>query len=286
MVWRPLAAETLGVRSMSVIYDNVVIDPSASLAPRRFGLPPHPLEWKELVESAKRIVKALDKSDVVIITHYHRDHYNPGWLYDNSILDGKTLLIKDYRKNINVTQKIRAYKFLKWLREHNVKVDIKIADNSSFEEGGHVLEFSPPLPHGDSTKLGYVIAVRIDGEFVFSSDVQGGPLEEHKWILSDDGVRTVVLDGPPLYLRGFELNEKHLELIKFLGERVIVDHHSARLTNWRESLGRVKAFNDVLGVSEKLLEARRKELYEREPVEKSWFKLKFSEMRSHFFPFS
>ncbi|WP_157058755.1 hypothetical protein [Ignicoccus islandicus] len=269
---------------MSVRYDNVVIDPSASLAPRRFGLPPHPLEWEELVNAAKRIVRALDGSDVVIITHYHRDHYNPGWLYDNSILDGKILIIKDYKRFINVSQKIRAYKFLKQLQEKRVNVRIEIADNSLMEVSSHIFKFSPPLPHGDSERLGYVVAVEIDGEFAFSSDIQGGPLDVHDWLVKSEA-KTVVIDGPPLYLSRIKVDDSHFKLINILGGRAIVDHHIARIKEWRKFLKfKVKAFNDVLAIPEKLLEAKRDELYENYPVEDSWFKLSFSEMRSLYFP--
>ena len=45
---KPLAFESLGVRSMSTLVEvddlNIVIDPSISLAPNRFRLPPHPVE--------------------------------------------------------------------------------------------------------------------------------------------------------------------------------------------------------------------------------------------------
>jgi len=40
----------------------------------------------------------------------------------------------------------------------------------------------------------------------------------------------------------------------------------------------------VLGLPEQLLEANRKELYERYPVEESWLKMKYSEMREIYFP--
>ncbi|UXD21775.1 hypothetical protein IPA_07925 [Ignicoccus pacificus DSM 13166] len=275
----PLASETLGVRSMSVRIGSIVIDPSASLAPRRYGLPPHPVEWEALVDAVKRIVKALERAEVVVITHYHRDHYNPGWLYDNSILDGKTLLIKDYKKNINVSQKIRAYKFLKEIKDLNVKVEI--ADSREFELGDYKITFSPPLPHGKDEKLGYVLAVQIN-DILYSSDVQGGPLKEHDWLLERDA-KVLLLDGPPLYLRGFEIGREKEFIHSFKGE-VVVDHHSARSLDWRERLEVSKAYNDLLGVEEKLLEARRKELYQEKPVEDSWLKMKFREMRELYLP--
>ncbi len=269
----PLASETLGVRSMAVRVGNVVIDPSASLAPKRFGLPPHPKEWEALVEASKRIVKAIEKADIIIITHYHRDHYNPGWLYPYDVYDGKTLIIKDYKNNINVSQKIRAYKFLKALREKGLNVKVEIGDGKEFEG----IKLSKPLVHGDP-KLGYVLAVRIGG-IVFSSDVQGGDEEAWSWF---EPFELLLLDGPPIYLNKGD-PEKFKEKLLKVKNRVIVDHHSARQKGWRELLGVKEAYSDLLGVEERPLEAMRKELYEKYPVEESWLKMKFSEARKIYF---
>jgi len=259
---------------MAMAVGPIVIDPSASLAPHRFGLPPHPREWEALVNAAKRIVKSLEKAEIVIITHYHRDHYNPGWLYDNSILNGKLLFVKDYKQNINVSQKIRAYKFLEGI---NAKVEI--ADGRSFDYGDYKIEFSPPLPHGESERLGYVVAVKVN-DVVFSSDIQGGVREEHKWILKDASV--YIIDGPPLYLGRVDV-ERVKSFLKMIKGEVIVDHHSARSLDWREKIGNYNTYANKLGVEETLLEARRRELYEEEPVEESWLKMRFSEMREIYF---
>ncbi|NPA84736.1 MAG: hypothetical protein GXO07_01870 [Crenarchaeota archaeon] len=273
MIWEPLASETLGVRSMAFKVGRVVVDPSASLAPRRFGLPPHPREWEALREAAERIAKAVERSEAVVITHYHRDHYNPGWLYDYSLYDGKVLFIKDPKHNINVSQKIRAHKFLKALDGLNVRVEV--ADGRSFEEFG--LELSPPLIHG-SPKLGYVLAVKV-GEVLYTSDVQGGDEAARRWIFSKE-FSELIVDGPPIYLKSYELDGIMEILEKF--PSAVVDHHPARERGWREALGVRRAYSDVLGVPERLLEARRRELYEEEPVEESWLKKGFSEMRREF----
>jgi len=280
MDWEPLASETLGVRSMALRVGPMVLDPSASLAPRRFGLPPHPLEWEALVSASKRIVRALDRAEAVVITHYHRDHYNPGWLYDNSILDGKILFIKDYKNNINVSQRIRAYKFLKELKEKNLNVKVNVADGKTFEFGDVEVEFSPPLPHGNDLKLGYVVAVRV-GKLLYTSDIQGGPRKEHEWVLQQD-VEVTVVDGPPIYLKRFKLTNE-VEFIDKL-KNPVVDHHPARELKWRRVLNVKRAYNDLLGTEEILLEARRKELYEESPVDEKWIGMKFREMRELYFP--
>jgi len=56
----PLAFDSMGIRSMAtkVVIDEVAItiDPSVSIAPRRYGLPPHPKELRRL-EELGRLVK-------------------------------------------------------------------------------------------------------------------------------------------------------------------------------------------------------------------------------------
>ena len=50
----PLAAESLGVRSMATYVEaadlGILIDPGATLAAARWGLPPAEAEWQALVK--------------------------------------------------------------------------------------------------------------------------------------------------------------------------------------------------------------------------------------------
>ena len=101
----PLAAESLGVRSSAVFIEtgdvNILIDPGVSLAPGRFGLPPHRLEIKAMNESWRVIKEYAARADVLIITHYHFDHFDPT---EPVLFNGKTLLIKHPKENINASQ--------------------------------------------------------------------------------------------------------------------------------------------------------------------------------------
>ena len=51
----PLAFDSFGVRSMATFVETddlkVLIDPGVALAPVRYGLEPHPLEWQRLDEA-------------------------------------------------------------------------------------------------------------------------------------------------------------------------------------------------------------------------------------------
>lgn len=48
----PLAAESFGARSMCTYVETrdvkILLDAGVSLRPKRFGLPPHPLEFKAI----------------------------------------------------------------------------------------------------------------------------------------------------------------------------------------------------------------------------------------------
>ena len=111
----PLAFDSLGVRSQSTFVQtrdlSIIIDPAAALAPRRFGLPPHRVEVDRLYELASVIEEYLREADVVIITHYHYDHHDPGRIISLDNYKGKLVIIKDPYNKINVSQKIRAVSY-------------------------------------------------------------------------------------------------------------------------------------------------------------------------------
>lgn len=61
----PLAAESFGVRSMCTLVETpdveILLDAGVSLCPNRFGLPPHPMEFKAIEESRRKIAAAAEK---------------------------------------------------------------------------------------------------------------------------------------------------------------------------------------------------------------------------------
>ncbi len=61
----PLAAESLGVRSMCTFVETadvrVLLDAGVSLGPYRLGFPPHPREYEALKESRRRIAEAAER---------------------------------------------------------------------------------------------------------------------------------------------------------------------------------------------------------------------------------
>ena len=118
----PLAEESLGVRSMCTLVETpdavILLDPGVSLAPSRFGLPPHPEEFRAVRDSRRRILEAAQQAEVVLASHYHFDHITPGfkswyeWTEEDTyrlVYSGKLVLAKDIKHNINFSQRRRGY---------------------------------------------------------------------------------------------------------------------------------------------------------------------------------
>lgn len=72
---KPLAFDSFGVRSMATFVETdglkVLVDPAVALGPRRYGLPPHPVEICRMKETWDEIRRYAALSDLLVITHYH-----------------------------------------------------------------------------------------------------------------------------------------------------------------------------------------------------------------------
>ncbi|AEM37967.1 hypothetical protein Pyrfu_0095 [Pyrolobus fumarii 1A] len=287
-----IAADSMGVRSLATLVESaagtrVFIDPGASFAPRRYGLPPHPCEEARLEEALSRIRSVLRDVHAAVITHYHYDHY----LYrsgEEEYYRGLLLLVKHPESSINVSQRLRAHRFL---RKQGVAelARVAYADGGSFEVEDVRLVFSPPVPHGrPGTPLGYVVMVLVEADgvrLVFASDVQGpGSREALEWIISTRP-DVVIMSGPPTYMEGVKVPEEEvrastsllLELVSRLprGSTLVLDHHTLRDASFREKLGevyslagtrgvRVVTAAEFMGVPLEPLEALRRRLWEGE----------------------
>ena len=112
MLLKLIAFESLGVRSQATYIQTknalIFIDPSAALAPRRYGLPPHKIEALRLLEVFRDINSFIQDSEYIIITHYHYDHHDPGVFVDVNLYKDKVFLVEDPQNNINLSHKIRA----------------------------------------------------------------------------------------------------------------------------------------------------------------------------------
>jgi len=295
----PLAGESVGVRSLAVFVGTpdvgVLLDPGVALGVRD-GLHPHPREYRELEGRRRLIGEVAGEADVVVVSHYHHDHFAPFFTnyaffwsdreWAAGLCRGRRVWCKDIRSRVNVSQQARGYGFVRGARRAGA-VEVVYADGRAFRVGETVVRFSPPVPHGErGTRLGWVVMTCIrrgDAAFVHAPDVQGPMVGETAgWILAQrPGL--LVVGGPPTYLgegrvspRALEAASANLVRLAEAIPTVIVDHHLLRDGGWRAWCApaleaarrrghRLLTVAEARGEEEQLLEARRSQLYREEP---------------------
>jgi len=273
----PLAAESLGVRSMATYVEaadlGILIDPGATLAPTRWGLPPAEPEWEALRRANDRISAYAARARLIFVSHYHEDHFRS----DPVSYVGRTVLAKDPRRMIAGAQARRGQALWKALEG---QASVESAEGWRRRDGAVELAVSPPLPHGvDGTTLGHVVALVVSDvaqreRFVFASDVQG-PLSAvaAAWLIQQRPT-LLYLSGPPSYVErdlppgAVQRGIDHLQrVLDATGCRVIMDHHALRDPAFTArfdalwSTGRVVTAAAHLGVETTPLEARRRALW-------------------------
>jgi predicted metallo-beta-lactamase superfamily hydrolase len=296
----PIAFDSLGTRSMACFVKTkdvkIFIDPGVSLAPLRYGLQPHSIELKRLEEHWKEIVKFASESEILILTHYHYDHYNP---WENlEIYRDKTVFVKHPTEKINFSQKQRASFFLEKIKELPKKLEY--CDGKSFKFGKTKIEFSNSVFHGTNQRLGWVVEVLIEDEnykFIFTSDVEGPAIEDQANFILKNKPDFLIVDGPMTYMLGYRYSDESLQasienLIKIIEKTpvktIILEHHLMRDLKYKEKIlpvlkvgekNEVKVISaaEFLGKPIEMLEARRKELYQKYPEVGSEKKLKILE---------
>ena len=276
----PIASDSLGVRSMATYVETkdckILIDPSAALGPKRYGLPPSKEEQETLFKTKLKIAEFAEQCNVLTISHYHYDHYDPNEVF----YKGKKVFAKDIAKDINKSQKQRGTDFKNTVE--NI-CDLKYCDNSTHQIGDTILTFSPPFFHGpENVRLGYVIMTTIDDgkkRIMHSSDVQGPVTTSAKDYILDKKPDLLIMDGPPSIFLGWKFSKQNLqdasdnlvEIIKTLRCQVILDHHLLRDLKYLDvfsepyNIGKdkVKTFAEYLGKKNNTLEAYRKEMWGR-----------------------
>ena len=317
----PLAAESLGVRSMCTYAETsdvkILLDAGASVCPNRFGLPPHPREFKAISECRRRIADAADKAEIVTLSHYHFDHHTPSfgdWLCNwtergetaRQIYEGKNVLVKNPKDMINYSQRQRGWMFERTGGKY--AQTFEVADGRSFVFDETRVRFSEPVFHGqEDSSLGWVLMSTIecrDEKFMFAPDVQG-PISAHAYeVIMHENPQLLFIGGPPSYLTGFKVDEDQIQvgfgnLEKIVGHTplTVLDHHLLRDENWQEEarstfdmakkMGcRVQTAAEFLGTRNDCLESVRRRLFDEEPPSKEfekWMRLS-DEAKKHIMP--
>ena len=290
-----LGAESFGGRSLCSFVETkkhkILIDPAVSLAPYRSGLRPHPMELAASKRIRTLILKRSADADVIVLSHYHHDHYTPPLkrIYEWSdarkadlLYRDKKVFIKNPEESINRSQRKRASAFL--CRNDCEKV---YADNTRWDN----ITFSPPFPHGENdSRQGFVIMTVIDGDrrrFCHASDIQCLDSGAVDWIIDKDP-DILLVSGPPFYHKevkpqSLKEGRENLQRLALSVPLLIVDHHSLRSEDYldylRESLvisrsagHRLMTAAEFMEMKPVLLEARRKDLYREYPVEEGWLR--------------
>jgi predicted metallo-beta-lactamase superfamily hydrolase len=279
-----LGADSFGPRSLatSVVTSQrrILIDPGVAVCPKRDGRPPHPLELVELERVRAAIQEHACDADIIIITHFHHDHYTSfedrkidlsGPETARRLYGDKPVYVKAWQRKLNRAQKRRALEFVRALGRR-----VTPADGQSFD---HVT-FSPSVKHGEEgSKQGWVIMVLVEdrGErLIYASDIQLIERESVDWILERQP-STLIVSGPPIYLAVLakeNVAKAHANLMR-LAEAVpiiVVDHHLLRTCEFEDFLAeprriaetrgnRILTAAGFMGRADTLLEARRKELW-------------------------
>jgi hypothetical protein len=105
---------------------SILIDPGAAIMQPNFPASlPKKLYWLEKAKNA--IKKASEKVKVVVISHYHYDHFTD---FDKALYEGKLVLAKNPNEYINDSQRGRAENFYNNLCEAfgNLKLEKLLED--------------------------------------------------------------------------------------------------------------------------------------------------------------
>ena len=279
MLVRPIISDSLGVRSMATYVETgdvkILLDGSAALGPRRYGLPPTSVEMEALAQAREEISEMAKTADIITISHYHYDHYDP----DLEYYEGKTVLAKSL-KNINKSQLERGSIFK---AKFERRCELIHCDDSEQKFGGTEIKVSRPFPHGpEGTRLGFVIMFTIIEErrILFASDVQGPVSGEATDYIIESDPDLLIIDGPPTLFLGWKFsmenlrmaNENMLRILEESGCEIILDHHLLRDLNYKKHLAevyekggkRIKTFAEYLNRENIMLEAHRKDLWRRD----------------------
>ena len=294
----PLISESMGARSLCTFIETpdikILMDPGVSLG-QRWHLLPHPTEYRILMEHRQRIAEFAEKSDVVTVSHYHFDHCTPTfldylWTFSTpetaqQIFRNKLILAKDYRKQINPTQRRRG-----WMLRKQIQAFVQVfqpADDHTFTFGETMIHVSTPVFHGEpDNALGWVIMVwiNVDNERILhASDVQGPMITSTFQSILEINPSLLYVGGPPQYLAGYRVNhqsikqaQNNLMNLSIKIPTLIIDHHLLRGQDWINFMQPIRAAARVVdhhvftaaeyrGQPNHPLESERQRLYEEDP---------------------
>ena len=288
----PVCFDSMGLRSTCTFVHsdklNILIDPGLALATSRLGYPPTNVELNSFYIFKKKILEFAKKSEVIVITHYHYDHYisSQDECFDELYAD-KIVLCKNRKTKLNFNQRTRGKEFE--LSVKRVCKEFHFIDGNEFVFDGVKIVFSPHMWHGaERSSDGYVIMASIisEGEkLLYSSDVVGPITDENTDYIIAQDPNIMILCGPPTHLLGYDLAQGHLTVINRQLEKIfknckkcktiIYDHYILRdkeymtyYSIWKKQAEKYKkkflTAAEYAGVPIRQLEANRREISSQE----------------------
>lgn len=132
--------DSLGAKSSCTLVKtpdvSILIDPGIAAMQASFpASSSKKLLWK--LEGKRSIERASKKADVIVVSHYHHDHYFPE---DLSIYKNKIIFIKNPNEYINDSQRDRAEKFFSKVCEEFGKTSLE-----NFLEKPEMKNYGEPL---------------------------------------------------------------------------------------------------------------------------------------------
>lgn len=108
---RPVWADSLGAKSFCTLVEtpdiSILIDPGVAIMHGSFPAPRDlKARWRD--EGRKAVISAAEKAQVIVITHYHYDHFTD---FDERIYRRKLIVAKSPNEYINDSQRERAIRF-------------------------------------------------------------------------------------------------------------------------------------------------------------------------------
>ena len=115
ILFKPIWFDSLGAKSSCTLVrtgsHSILIDPGVAIMHGGFPAP-HEAKYRWYQEAYQEILKASREADIIVITHYHYDHFID---FERTIYYNKTILAKDPNMFINDSQRKRALAFYEHL---------------------------------------------------------------------------------------------------------------------------------------------------------------------------
>ncbi len=121
--------DSMGAKSSCVFVETedvkILIDPGIAAMQPSFPAPDYKkILWRE--QGRKRIKRFAKRADIIIISHYHYDHYLPN---DIDIYRNKTIFAKNPNEYINESQRERAFTFYQKIWKEILHADLRLEES-------------------------------------------------------------------------------------------------------------------------------------------------------------